>query len=256
MNKPWRARLSIVFLTVMALGLPTDSFGQIKVLMSGGFSYAYQELLPEFEKTTGITVSTAQAGSQGDGPNTIGAHLRRGEAADVVIMTREGLAELIAANRIVAGTVVDLAQSPLGMAVRTGALKPDISTVEAFKQTLLRAKSITLISTPGIYMTTKLFPQLGIAGAVAGKITNAGAAGVANGKTELAILPVSELIHAPGVDFMGTIPEEIQYVSVFTAAVVVGSKELETSKQLIAFLSSESARMAIMKSGMEPLGSR
>ncbi len=111
--------------------------------MSGGFAAAYQEILPEFEKATGITVTTPRGQSQGNGPNAIGAQLRRGVPADVVIMSKEGLEQLIAEGRIAAGTAVDLARTPLGVAVRAGAPKPDISTVDAFKRTLLRAKSIT-----------------------------------------------------------------------------------------------------------------
>jgi molybdate transport system substrate-binding protein len=253
MNKRGHARIKLVFVIAAVLARPTASFAQIKVITSGGFSAALQELLPEFEKTTGITVTTARGASQGNGPNTIGTQLRRGVPADVVIMSREGLDELIAEGRIVAGTDVDLGQTPLGMSVRAGASKPDISTVDAFKQTLLRAKSITFPdSTTGIYMMTRLFPRLGIASEMAGKVTHSGVADVAKGDAEIAIQPVSELLHVPGSDFVGTIPVEIQYVSVFTTALLAGSKEPEASKRLIAFLASESAIKAIRKSGMEP----
>ncbi len=245
---------SSIFVIAAALALPSESFAQLNVIISGGFSAAYQQMLPEFEKTTGITVTTARGASQGNGPNTIGAQLRRGVPADVVIMSKEGLNDLIAEGKIVAGTEVDLAQTPLGLAVRAGASKPDISTVEAFKQTLLRAKSITFpASTTGIYMTAKLFPKLGIAGDLAGKITNTGVAAVAKGDAEIAIQPVSELRHAPGADFVGEIPSEIQYISVFSTAMVAGSKEPQSSQRLIAFLRSEIAAKAIRDSGMEPL---
>lgn len=242
---------------IAVLALPTALLAQLNVIMSGGFAAAYQELLPEFEKTTGIAVTTARGQSQGDAPTAIGAQLRRGVRADVVIMSREGLDQLIAEGRIVAGTEVDLARTPLGIAVRAKAPKPDISTVDAFKRSLLRAKSITFPnSTTGIYMTTKLFPRLGIASELAGKITHSGVAAVARGEAEIAIQPVSELLHVPGSDFVGTIPAEIQYVSVFSAALVTGSKQPESSKRLIAFLASESAMKAIRNSGMEPLRSR
>jgi molybdate transport system substrate-binding protein len=152
----------------------------------------------------------------------------------------------------VARSDVDLARTPLGVSVRAGDPKPDIGTVDAFKQTLRRAKSITFpSSTTGIYMTTKLFPQLGIASEIAGKITNAGVAAVARGEAEIAIQPVSELLNVPGVDFVGTLPAEIQYISVFSTALVTGSKEPDAGKRLIAFLSSESAKREIRNSGME-----
>jgi molybdate transport system substrate-binding protein len=257
MNEQWHAPVRLVTAMAAVLALPTASFAQLNVITSGGFSVAYRELLPEFEKATGIRVNTTSGASQGSGPNTIGAQLRRGVPADVVIMSREGLSELIAEGRIVAGTDVDLARTPLGVAVRAGASKPEISTVDAFKKTMLRAKSVTFPgSTTGIYLTTKLFPQLGIADEMRGKVTNIGVAAVARGDAEMAVQPVSELLHAPGVDFVGTIPAEIQYVSVFTAAMVAGSKEPEASKRLIAFFASENATAAIKKSGMEPTRSR
>jgi molybdate transport system substrate-binding protein len=225
--------------------------------VSGGFSAAYRDLLPELEKAACVKVNTASGASQGNGPNTIGAQLRRGVPADVVIMSREGLDELMAEGRIVARTDVNLAQTPLAMSVRAGAPKPDISTVEAFKKTLLRANSVTFpSSTTGIYMTTRLFPQLGITNEMERKVTTTGVAAVAKGDAEIAIQPMSELLHVAGVEFVGPIPAEIQYISVFAAARVEGSKEPEASQRLIAFLTSESATMAIKKSGMEPLRSR
>jgi molybdate transport system substrate-binding protein len=253
MNLRRDAAIRAVFVIAAVFAVPTAAFAQIKVIASGGFSAAYREALPEFERTAGVTVTTTSGGSQGSGPNTIGAQLRRGVAADVVIMSREGLNELIAEGKIVAGTDVNLAQTPIGMAVRAGAPKPDISTVDAFKQTLLRSKSVTFPnSTTGIYIATKLFPRLGIADALAAKTTSAGVAAVAKGDAEIAVQPVSELLHVPGVDFVGTLPADVQYISVFAAAVVTGSKEPEAAKKLIAFFASERAMPAIKNSGMEP----
>jgi molybdate transport system substrate-binding protein len=126
MNEPWHAPIRLVTAMAAVLALPTASFAQLNVITSGGFSAAYRELLPEFEKATGTRVKTTSGASQGSGPNTIGRQLRRGVPADVVIMSREGLSELIAEGRIVAGTDVDLARTPLGVSVRAGARKPDI----------------------------------------------------------------------------------------------------------------------------------
>lgn len=233
--------------------MPGAAFAQLQVITSGGFAIPLQQIVPEFEKDSGIAVAVTRGQSQGGGPNAISAQLRRGVPADVVIMSREGLDDLIAEHKIVPGSDVNLAQTPLGVAVRAGTPKPDFRTVEAFKQMLLNAKSVTFpSSTTGIYMMNKLFPQLGIADQVAGKITHAGVADVAKGNAELAIQPVSELLHVPGVEFAGTIPRQIQYVSVFGCAVVAGGKQLQASKRLIAFLQSEKAKKAIAASGMEP----
>jgi molybdate transport system substrate-binding protein len=241
----------LVVAITLVLAFPAPSLAQIRVLMSGGFSAAYHELLPQFEKTTGITVTTATGASQGDGPNTIRAQLRRGVPADVVIMSREGLAELLAENRIAIGSDVDLGRVPLGVGVRAGTSRPNIGTVDAFKQTLLRAKSIGIQSSSAIYLRTKVFPQLGIASALEAKLSNAGAASVAAGEAEMIILPVSEILPYPGVDFVGTIPAELQFVQVFAAAVIKGAKDPEAAQRLIAFLASDKATPSVEKTGMK-----
>jgi len=237
--------------------LPTVASAQVKVIISGGFTAAYKELLPQFEKTSGVTVTTTSGGSVGSGPNTIGAQIRRGVPADIIILAREGLSELISEGRTMPGTDVDLARSIIGVIVRAGAPKPDISTVAALKQTLLNAKSVAMSSsTSGVYLTTKLFPQLGIADAMKGKISMNGAAEVGRGEAELGIQQVSEVLPIPNTTFVGAIPEEVQYVTTYATAVVSGSTQVEASKRLIAFLSSDGAAAAIKKSGMEPAKKR
>ena len=247
----------IVLLSFVALALSTLSIAQdktqLRVLMSAGFSAAYRELLPDFERTTGIVVTTTSGPSVGSSPNTIGAQLRRGVTADVVILSREGLDELIAEGKIVPGTATDLAETSLGVAVRAGAPKPDISTVDSVKQTLIRAKSVAFTtSTSGIYLTTVLFPRLGIAEEMARKSRTDAVAAVVRGDAEIAIQPVSELLPVSGVDFVGTLPAEIQKINTYAAGVVTPSRETEAAKRLIAFLSSERATAAIRKNGMEP----
>lgn len=236
--------------------LPQSALAQVKVMTSGGFAAPLQEMLPEFQKSSGISVEVILGKSQGSDPQTISAQLGRGVAADVVILSREGLNDLVSANKIVPHSDIDLARTPLGLSVRAGSPKPDISTVEAFKNTLLHARSVTYpSSTTGIYMATKLFPRLGIADAVIPKSSNAGIAAVAKGDTEIAIQPVSELLHVPGTEFVATLPKEIQYISVFSAALVAGSGRSDEAAKLMAFLGSAKAKDAIRNSGMEPLPS-
>ena len=244
-------------MVAMMLNSPTIALAELNVLMSGGFGGAYEKLLPEFERTSGVKVTTRSGASQGSGPQTISAQLAQGVPADVVILSREGLTELIAANKIAGGTDVNLAQVPLGIAVRAKAPKPDVSTVAAFKQTMAGAKKIALPgSTSGIWLKNDLFPRLGIAEKVNVKSTPRGtdATGmVAAGSADLAVMPVSEIVHASGVDLAGSIAPEIQFVQTFSAAVVAGSGDIEGSKRLIEFLASARASEAIRKSGMEPL---
>lgn len=242
----------------VALGmLPLCALAQVKVLISGGFSGPYEKVLPEFERSTGIKVETGSGASQGTGPQTIGAQLARGVPADVVILSREGLTELIAAGRIVAGTDADLARTPLGVAVRAGSAKPDVSTVDAFKRVLTTAKTVAVpSSTSGIFLQREVLPKLGIADRVNVKATPRGseaAAMVAAGNADIAVMPVSEIVHAPGVELAGVIADSIQLNQVFAAAVVSGSQQTEAAKRLIAFLASERASAAIRDGGMEPL---
>lgn len=237
-----------------------NAAAHLNVLISGGFSAAYERLLPEFTRASGIAVATGSGASQGTGPQTIAAQLARGVTADVVILSREGLTELIAAQRIVAGTDLDLAQVPLGVAVRAGAAKPDVSTVEAFKQVLLGAETVAMPgSTSGIWLKAELLPRLGIAEKVSMKLAPRGTDAtrmVAAGEVDLAVMPVSEIMHATGVDFAGRIAPEIQFVQTFSAAVVAGSQQIEAAKRLIAYLASARAAEAIRNSGMEPAASR
>jgi len=255
MNNKLRAGARMALAVLIVLTLPAASYAQLKVIASGGFSAAYKNLLPEFERTSGITVTTTSGASMGDGPNTIPNQVRRGVPADIIILSRDGLADLIKEKRTVPGTDTDLARSLQGMIVRAGAPKPDISTVEAFKQTLLRAKGIaTTSSTGGVYLSTVLIQKLGIADQVKGKISFAAAASVAKGENDIGIQQVSELLGVQGVDFVGTLPEGVQLVTTYSAAIVEGSKEIEKAKKLIAFLTSDAAAPAITRSGMEPAG--
>lgn len=235
----------------------TASSLPVHVLISGGFAGAYEELVPDFTRQSGVEVTTGSGASQGSGPQTIRAQLARSVTADVVILSREGLADLIAANRIAPGTAVDLASVGLGVAVRTGAAKPDMSSVEAVRQVLLNAKTIAIpASTSGIWLKEELFPRLGLADRIDTRMTPRGsgaAAMVVAGEADLAVMPVSEIRAAPGVDFAGAFPPEIQMIQVFAAAVVTGSAVTDEAKQLIAFLASPQASETIRRSGMEPM---
>lgn len=230
---------------------------QLHVIISGGFSASYEQLVPSFERETGMHVSTGSGASQGAGPQTIAAQLSRGVPADVVILSREGLDELIAGHRIVAGSDVDLARTPIGVAVKSGAPRPDVKSVNALKGVLLASKAVAVPgSTSGIFLVKQVFPRLGIADRVNVKMTPRGAqaaAMVASGEADIGLLPVSEIVHAPGVELAGVIADEIQLNQVFSAAVVEGSKQAGAARRLIAFLASPQAAGIIRAGGMEPL---
>jgi molybdate transport system substrate-binding protein len=245
-----------VLLSAMAAAAQAPA-AHLKLLTSGGFAAPLAEILPDFEKASGISIEVARGASQGPGPDTIGAQLRRNVPADMVIMSREGLNDLIAQGMIVPHSDKDLASTPLGMAVRAGAPKPDISSLDAFRQTLLQAKSVTFpASTSGIFLAKTVFPRLGVASEMTAKSSNAGVAAVARGEAELAIQPESEVLHAPGTDFVGVLPTQVQFVSVFSAAVTVHSDNAAAARQLIDFLASAKAAGAMNHNGMSPMGAR
>ncbi len=153
---------------------------------------------------------------------------------------------------------MNLARVGLGVAVRSGTLKPDVSTVEAFKQVILAARTVSAASTSGIWLEKDLLPRLGILQRLEVKITPRGtgaAAMVADGSAGVAVMPISEILTAKGVDYAGRLAPEIQFPQVFSAAIVAGSGEIDNAKRLIAFLSSPQAAEAIIKSGMEPMAS-
>lgn len=247
-------------LVLAILATPSGAADGLSVLMSGGFALAYRAVLPEFERDTGISVTTLSGASQGTGPQTVKAQLERGVEADVVILSENGLDELASAGRVAAGSRVDLARVPLGAAVRQGTSTPDITTVEALTRTLTGARLLVMPgSTSGLFMTREVFPKLAIADRVTWKTVPRGtdATGMlAAGEADLVVGPLSELVDQPGVTLVGPLPREVQLEQVFTAAIVQTSRRPEVGRRLIAFLGSERAASAIRRAGMEPVGAR
>jgi molybdate transport system substrate-binding protein len=247
--------LKFIYFTIFAILFSTSSMAQLQVIISGGFSGPYQQMLPQFEKNTGISVKTLSGASQGTGPQTIKAQLEAGASVDVVILSREGLAELVALGRIMPGTDTDLAIAPLGAAVPLGSARPDISNVAAFTQAIVKANSIVVPgSTSGIYLTTELFPMLGIAKQISVKITERGSQAtslLAAREAAMAIQPSSELVNIAGIDFIGRLPNEIQLLQIFAIAITKESIQVEAAKKLIQFLTSPAAAVPIQNSGMD-----
>ena len=242
---------------LFALLLSTPAMAQLEVMISGGFSGPYKQMLPEFEKATGIKVVTKSGASQGSGPKTIKAQLAAGVTADVGILSREGLTELVEQNRILAGSDVDLAQAPLGLAVPAGNPRPNISTVKSFTDTLVQAKKVVVPgSTSGIYLVQDVFPRLGIVDKISVQVTERGSeatAILAAKNANVAVQPSSELVNIPGVDYVGPIPDSLQLIQTFAAAIVAGSPHESEAKKLIDYLSSKNAIEPIKNGGMNPV---
>lgn len=246
--------------TVSLVSSQSQATEKLTVMISGGFSHAYEEVLPEFERTTGIAVITLSGSSQGNGPKTIKSQLQNGVDTDVVILSKEGLSELTAIDRIAAGSEVELASAALGAAVREGSPKPDISSVDAFKKALLNAKLVAMPgSTSGMFMKNEILPRLSIAERVSTKIVPRGTDStgmVAAGEADLAIGPISELVNQPGVELVGALPDDVQLVQIFTAAIVKKSQRSAQAEKLMQFLASDQATAAIKRAGMKPKGGK
>jgi len=231
---------------------------EIRVVSSGGFSAAYKVLTPKFERATGNTVVSNWGPSMGNTHDAIPARLKRGEPIDVVIMVGYALDSLIKDGKVVPGSRVDLARSKIGVAVRAGAPKPDVSTVDALRRTLLAAKSIAYSdSASGVYIQNEMFKYLGIENQVKGKahmIPAVPVGGVvARGDAEIGFQQISELKPIPGITIVGPLAPEVQRVTVFSAGIAVGAREPAAARALIAYLASPKAAAAVRESGMEPI---
>ena len=241
------------------------SAADVQVMISSGFHGVYSELAPAFERASGHHLITTRGPSMGDSPEAIPARLARGEAADVVILDGGAADELGKQGLVRSDSKVDFARSLIGMVVRSGAEKPDIGSVEAFRSTLLAAKSIAYSdSGSGTYLSTTLFPKLGVAEQIAKKSRKVRgppsgepvAAVVARGETEIGFQQVSELIHVPGITFVGTIPAEVQPAIFFAGALTRTVRQPEAASALIRFLASPEAAPVISKAGLVPLSGR
>ena len=251
--------------TAALLLVRAASAADLQVMISSGFHGVYSELAPAFERASGHHLVTIRGPSMGDSPEAIPARLARGEAADVVILDGGAADELGKQGLVRSDSKVDLARSLIGMVVRNGAAKPDIGSVETFRSTLLAAKSIAYSdSGSGTYLSTTLFPKLGVAEQIAGKSRKVRgppsgepvAAVVARGEAEIGFQQVSELIHVPGITFVGTIPAEVQPAIFFAGALTRTVRQPEAASALIRFLASPEAAPVISKAGLVPLSGR
>jgi molybdate transport system substrate-binding protein len=224
---------------------------EIRIIASNAVKAAYRELVQGFEKASGHTVTTIWGGTL-DISRRIGA----GEVVDIVILPAARIDDLIRRGRLVAGSRVDLARSGVGVAVRSGARKPDISSGAALKAALLGARSIVLSSGPSSVHLAALFHQMGIADAIKSKVHQIGpglpvGAAVARGEGEIGFTQVSELLSANGVDYVGPLPAEVQLVTLWSAGLHAAAPEADAATALMSFLVAPDAAAVFRRSGME-----
>jgi molybdate transport system substrate-binding protein len=253
-------RLIRLILVTAALVAAASAAGEVRVMTSGAFAAALDALAPGFEQASGDRVVTVTT-SIGVGADAIPSRIARGDAVDVVILPEAGLDDLMARGLVAAGTKVALARSGIGMAVRAGARKPDIGSVEALRTTLLGARSVAYsASVSGEYLATELFPRLGIADQMKAKSLRiererVGAV-VARGEAEIGFQQISELLEVTGVDFVAPLPPEVQRVTVIAAGIAARAVNRAGARALIERFASPASAGAITAVGMEPVTSR
>jgi len=228
------------------------SAAEINVLAVGATKEAYVELVPNFEKSSGHKVVTTWTGSA-----NIKKQIAAGEVYDVVIVGAPDIDAFIKQGKVVPGSRVDLMKSGVGVGVRAGAPKPDIRSSEALKKSVLAAKSIGYSTGPsGVYMVA-LFERMGIADQVKPKLKQVPSGErigtfITSGEAEIGFQQISELIHAPGVDYLGPLPPDVQKITVYSAAIHSGAKQPVAAKELVKALTGPVAAPVIKKHGMEP----
>lgn len=246
-----KARIALIL--AGALSMPQIAQGnEIKVLASAALHEIGLELLPQFEKSSGHKVSVTWTGTA-----KIKQQIAAGEVFDLVIVGAPEVDRFIAEGKMAAGSRVDLAKSGVGVAVKAGTPKPDISSGEAVKKAMLAAKSVAYSSGPsGVYVQS-LIAKLGIAEKMKAKSRQTVPGSrvgqyLARGEAELGFQQISELIHESGIDYLGPLPPDIQHYTNFSSGLGSGSKEQGAAKALQAFLSAPVAADVIKKNGMDP----
>jgi molybdate transport system substrate-binding protein len=245
----------VTFSLTLAFMAVQGTFAQaaeIKVLSSNGVHSVMVLMVPEFERATGHKISIDY-----NTANQIVGRVKGGESADLIIVTRPTADGLLKEGKIVKGTDKILGSSGVGVAIRAGLPKPDISTPEALKRALLDAKSITFTKTggSGIHFM-KVAERLGIADQVnaKAKVPEGGAVGplVARGEAEMAVQQIPELMAVKEIQYVGPLPKEFQIATVFTTGVMTGARQAEAAKALVDFLTTPAAVSLFKSKGLEP----
>ena len=231
----------------------------IHVLATGALRGAFTELGPAFEKKTGHHLVISWGPSYGASSDALPMRIKHAEAMDVCFMIKAALQDQVKQGNFIAGTSTDLAESRVGVAVRAGLPKPDISTVDSLRNALLAAKSVAFSEgASGTYITGTLFPKLAVAEQMKSRsvlIKGRELVGTAieRGDADLGLQQISELRAIPGIQYIGPLPETVQKVSVISAAIGKDAKERKAAEELIVYLKTPAAAEKFVKSGLDPI---
>ncbi|WP_439404373.1 substrate-binding domain-containing protein [Bradyrhizobium sp. DASA03076] len=225
---------------------------KIRMLSTLGLMGAMRSLSSAFEAATGIHVDADFAPTL-----ALLRRLRAGEAADLVILTREGLDEVIGEGRVIADSAADLARSYVGLAVRAGQPHPDISSEAALRKALLAARSVAYsrLGASGVYFA-QLIVRMGIGTEINAKATiveqGFTAERLVSGEADLAVQQISELKQVGGIEVIGPVPHELQTPAVFSAGRITDAKQAKAADRLLRYLASPEVMPVLRRSGLEP----
>jgi molybdate transport system substrate-binding protein len=230
----------------------------LKAITSGAFAAALEKLLPLYREAGGGEVDLAFGSSLGAAHDSIPTRLAQGERFDVYFLARKALDGFIAEGFIRADSGIDLVESHIGAMVRREDPAPDISTVEAFREALLQARAVAhAASASGIYLSTEVFPALGIAEEMkkTARTVYSERVGrvIARGEADLGFQQISEILPIAGVKVIGRLPKEFRRPFRFGAGIGANSEHIEEARDLLRFLASQAAAPAIRETGLDPL---
>ena len=256
-----RTATLVLALAISLLSIGFSQAAELTVVTSGAFTAAFQQLAPQYEHARKNKINLQTGPSMGTTQFAIPMRLQRGEKIDVLIMASPSLSDLIKQGKVKEGSKVDLVQSKIAMAVKAGAPKPDIRTLDAFANAVRNAKSIAFSdSASGVYLSTELFPKLGIWDQIKDKSKQIPADPVgefvARGDAEIGFQQVSELLPVKGIEIVGELPPGAQRITIFAAGIPMAAPHPEEAKALIQWLTSPAAITVIKKTGLEPVKSR
>ena len=253
--KDTKLTASVVGFTMMLAANVPAGAAEIKVISSNALKTTLEQLAPAFEKATEHKLAFTWGAAV-----PLKADIEKGATFDLAVLTTAAIDDLIRQGKLAAATRAALANSGAGVAVRKGAPKPDIDTVEAFKRELLNAKSVAYVEQggTGIYLKA-LLQRLGIADALKDKLKllppeNPAAKAVANGEAEIGMTQISEILPYTGAELVGPFPKEIQLTTSFAAAVGANARQAEAANALIKFLTAPSAAPVFKAKGLDPAG--
>ena len=231
---------------------------ELRVITSGGFAAAFALLAPKFEQQSGVVINTSYGSSSGGALDSIPVRLTNGENFDLIILSRSSLDRLTTQGFVRPNSRTDLVRSNIGMAVKRGAVIPDISTPEAFIDTLLNAKSIGYsASASGTYLSSKLWPKIGIWPKIVNKsrriLSERVASVVARGDVEIGFQQSSEILPITEAFYVGPIPASFQKITTFSAGILRLTSNIKQAKKLLAYLASKEAAPIIATTGLLPV---